>query len=223
MLAALARRDLVAVESALEGTDAADAERRLLLAFPTLRGGREILDTAAGGLRGERAQRALQELAQLWDLLDAHAITDRVHLDLGAVRDWDYYTGPTFEVFSVDSGFALGTGGRYDTLLSRFGTARPATGFVLHVDRCHDSIVRRAGAVDAAVAVQVSWERDAHANALAVARALRARGIACACDLTAGGDGTIVVSVSGARWTHRGKVEHGTAEAAVAAFVDRTA
>jgi ATP phosphoribosyltransferase regulatory subunit len=139
------------------------------------------------------------------------------------VRDWDYYTGPTFEVFSVDSGFALGTGGRYDTLLSRFGTARPATGFVLHVDRCHDSIVRRAGAVDAAVAVQVSWERDAHANALAVARTLRARGIACACDLTAGGDGTIVVSVSGARWTHRGKVEHGTAEAAVAAFVDGTA
>ena len=65
--------------------------------------------------------RALQELAQLWDLLDAHAITDRVHLDLGAVRDWDYYTGPTFEVFSEDSGFALGSGGRYDSLLSRFG------------------------------------------------------------------------------------------------------
>jgi ATP phosphoribosyltransferase regulatory subunit len=223
VLAALARRDLVAVESALEGTDAADAERRLLLAFPTLRGGREILDTAAGGLRGERAQRALQELAQLWDLLDAHAITDRVHLDLGAVRDWDYYTGPTFEVFSVDSGFALGTGGRYDTLLSRFGTARPATGFVLHVDRCLDSIVRRAGAVDAAVAVRVSWERDAHAKALAVARALRTRGIACACDLTADGDGAIVVGVSGARWTHHGQVGHGTVEAAVAAFVDRTA
>src|ERR1700722_10291142 len=54
VLAALARRDLVAVESALEGTDAADAERRLLLAFPTLRGGREILDMAAGGLRGRR-------------------------------------------------------------------------------------------------------------------------------------------------------------------------
>src|SRR5579862_5162738 len=142
VLAALARRDLVAVESSLEGTDAADAERRLLLAFPTLRGGREILDTASAGLHGERAHHALEELAQLWDLLDAHAITDRVHLDLGAVRDWDYYTGPTFEVFSVDSGFALGSGGRYDSLLSRFGAPRPATGFVLHVDRCYDSVDR---------------------------------------------------------------------------------
>lgn len=218
VLAALARRDLVAVESALEGTDAADAERRLLLAFPTLRGGREILDTAAGGLRGERPHRALQELAQLWDLLDAHAITDRVHLDLGAVRDWDYYTGPTFEVFSVDSGFALGSGGRYDALLSRFGTALPATGFVLHVDRCHDSIVRRAGALPEATVLRVSWERDAHADALELARDLRRRGVACACDLAAGGDGGIRVSTAGVRWSQDGHEERGSIDTAVTAL-----
>jgi ATP phosphoribosyltransferase regulatory subunit len=223
VLAALARRDLVAVESALEGTDAADAERRLLLAFPTLRGGREILDSAAGGLRGERAQRALQELAQLWDLLDAHAITDRVHLDLGAVRDWDYYTGPTFEVFSVDSGFALGSGGRYDTLLSRFGTPQPATGFVLHVDRCHDSIVRREGSLDAAQALQISWEHGSHAAALALARGLRSRGVACGCDLVAAGEGDVVVSASGARWVHHGQEEHGSVDSAVAALSAQTA
>lgn len=223
VLAALARRDLVAVESALEGSDAADAERRLLLAFPTLRGGREILDSAATGLRGERAHRALQELAQLWDLLDAHAITDKVHLDLGAVRDWDYYTGPTFEVFSVNSGFALGSGGRYDLLLSRFGTARPATGFVLHVDRCHDSIARRTETIEAPVALRVSWERDAHAGALDLARRLRDRGVACSCDLVAGGDGAVVVGVSGARWSHRGHNEHGTVDAALTALAERVA
>ncbi len=222
VLAALARRDLVAVESALEGTDAADAERRLLLAFPTLRGGREILDTAAGGLRGARPHRALQELAQLWDLLEAHAITDRVHLDLGAVRDWDYYTGPTFEMFSVDSGFALGSGGRYDSLLSRFGAALPATGFVLHVDRCNDSMARRASAGDEPAALQVSWESDVHADALELARDLRRRGVACACDLAAGGDGDVRVGASGVRWSHLGLDERGTIDAAVAALVSRT-
>src|SRR5579864_8444941 len=183
VLAALARRDLVAVESALEGSDAADAERRLLLAFPTLRGGRELLDIAAAGLRGERPRRALEELAQLWELLAAHVINDRVHIDLGAVRDWDYYTGPTFEVFSDDSGFALGSGGRYDTLLARFGTALPATGFVLHVDRCQDSIERRTGTLTAPVVVKISWENGSHADALELTRGLRHRGVACACDL----------------------------------------
>ena len=221
VLAALARRDLVAVESALEGTDAADAERRLLLAFPTLRGGREILDTAAGGLRGDRPQRALQELAQLWDLLDAHAITDRVHLDLGAVRDWDYYTGPTFEVFSVDSGFALGSGGRYDALLARFGAARPATGFVLHVDRCHDSIVRRTGVDDTPAVLRISWDADAHGIALELTRRARRRGLACACDLTAGSGGDVRVSAAGVEWsTHDGEA-HGTLDAAVDALASR--
>ncbi len=218
VLAALARRDLVAVESALEGTDAADAERRLLLAFPTLRGGRDILDTAGSGLRGEGPRRALQELAQLWDLLEAHAITDRVHLDLGAVRDWDYYTGPTFEVFSVDSGFALGAGGRYDSLLARFGTDVAATGFVLHIDRCHDSISRRDGHAATPDVMRVSWDAGAEAAALDVARRLRERGVTCACDLTEGGDGAVRVSVDGVRWPAQGAEMHGSADAAVDAL-----
>ena len=62
------QKDITTFKAALKGTDVADAERRLLLAFPTLRGGREILDTAASGLRGDRPTRALHELAQLWDL-----------------------------------------------------------------------------------------------------------------------------------------------------------
>jgi ATP phosphoribosyltransferase regulatory subunit len=222
VLGALARRDLVSVEASLEGTDVADAERRLLLAFPTLRGGREILDTAASGLRGDRPTRALQELAQLWDLLDAHAITDRVHLDLGAVRDWDYYTGPTFEVFSEDSGFALGSGGRYDLLLSRFGAALPATGFVLQVDRCNDSIGRREGAAPAPSVLDISWDADeAQTIALDTARRLRERGIACACNLSAGGEGVLHVTARGARWLDRGRDEHGSVDAAVEALSRR--
>ena len=207
--------------SALEGTDAADAERRLLLAFPTLRGGRDILDTAGSGLRGEAPRRALQELAQLWDLLDAHAITDRVHLDLGAVRDWDYYTGPTFEVFSVNSGFALGAGGRYDSLLARFGTDIAATGFVLHIDRCHDSIGRRNGHAAAPEMLRVSWDAGAEAVALDMARRLRERGVTCACDLADGGDGPVRVSAGAVRWSSSGREMHGSVDAAVDALTER--
>ena len=51
--------------------------------------------------------------------------------------------GPTFELFSGNVGFPLGAGGRYNSLLGRFGLAQPATGFVVHADRCHDAITRR--------------------------------------------------------------------------------
>ncbi len=141
--AALAARDLVAVERALAGTALGAAEHALLLRFPALRGGPELLEQARQGLEAQSPLRALDELARLWELLRMRGLEDRVHLDLGAVRDWNYYTGPTFELFSGDVGFPLGAGGRYDSLLERFGLSQPATGFVVHADRCHDAITRR--------------------------------------------------------------------------------
>lgn len=173
--AALGRRDLVAVEEALRGTPAGDAERDLLLSFPTLRGGRELLDTAGARL-SDGVRRPLDELARLWDLLDAHGITDRVHLDLGAVRDWEYYTGPTFELFSADLGFALGSGGRYDRLLEAFGRAAPATGFVLHVDRCCDALQRGAADNGRHRALSLAFVPGRRTEALIAARRLRAAG-----------------------------------------------
>jgi len=188
---ALRDRDLVAVEEALSGTEAGDAERELLLTFPTLRGGRDILDTAGARIRAERPRRVLAELAELWELLDHDGISGSVHLDLGAVRDWDYYTGPTFELFSADLGFPLGSGGRYDRLLAAFGAAAPATGFVLHVDRCCDALLRGAGAQPGAGALRLGYPAERAREAAALAARLRLAGIAVALDLepsAAGGD-----------------------------------
>jgi len=223
VLGALGRRDLVAVEVALEHTDMRDAERRLLLAFPTLRGGREILDTAAIGLGGERPRRAIEQLMELWELLELHGVTSAVHLDLGAVRDWDYYTGPTFEVFSLDSGFPLGSGGRYDSLLERFGFPSRATGFVLHVDRCNDVLTRRDGSAAAQPALRVAWDGGQYDVALSIAERLRARGVAAVCDLDAAGahpdaETAVHVHPDGVHWSSHGTGGRGSADSAVDAL-----
>ncbi len=206
VLDALRGRDLVAVEAALETTEVGEAERRLLLAFPTLRGGRDLLDTAAVDLSHARPRAVLAQLAQLWELLEGHGVTGVVHLDLGAVRDWDYYTGPTFEVFSIDSGFPLATGGRYDRLLANFGPEHPATGFVLHVDRCLDALERRSATVPPSPA-RIAWRAGAQAAALQIAATLRRRGVPATCDLepleTAepGAEVAAVVGLEGVEWT----------------------
>ena len=206
VLDALQRRDLVAVEAALETTEVGEAERRLLLAFPTLRGGRDLLDTAALDLPHARPRAVLDQLARLWELLEGHGVTGVVHLDLGAVRDWDYYTGPTFEVFSIDSGFPLATGGRYDGLFANFGMDLPATGFVLHVDRCLDALERRS-ASPPPEPQRIAWRQGARPVALQVAAMLRRRGIAAVCDLEpidteeATGDVAALVSLDGVEWT----------------------
>ena len=188
VLDALSARDLVAVERALDGTGVGAAERTLLLTFPTLRGGREILDVAGRELTADRARAALDQLGQLWDRLTDFGLEDRIHLDLGAVRDWDYYTGPTFELFSGDLGFPLGAGGRYDSLLGRLGVAAPATGFVVFVDRCADVAARR-NAPDRPRVVNVSYAHGRQAAALAATQTLRSEGIAATCALAPGDPG----------------------------------
>jgi ATP phosphoribosyltransferase regulatory subunit len=212
--AALRDRDLVAVEEALRGTEAGDAERELLLAFPTLRGGREILDTAGSRITDPRPRRVLADLAELWEVLDRHGITGSVHLDLGAVRDWDYYTGPTFELFSADLGFPLGTGGRYDRLLGAFGAETPATGFVLHVDRCCDALLRGSGQDESVTVLRLGYSVERVGEAAAVAARLRGAGVAVALDLEPTVrrreepvvDGVARLDDGGAvRWRYRGR------------------
>ncbi|HEY3085820.1 MAG TPA: ATP phosphoribosyltransferase regulatory subunit, partial [Candidatus Dormibacteraeota bacterium] len=154
---ALGARDFVGLESLLEDTPLRSAEHELLLRFPALRGGVEILDAAAGLVRNERSERALAELRSVHALLTDHGIADVVHLDLGAIRDFDYYTGVIFEGYGPDFGRPIAQGGRYDSLLARFGRSAPATGFVVQLDLVSEMLARspRPPAlprVDAAVA-----------------------------------------------------------------------
>ena len=181
--AALAARDFVALETLLEGTPLKSAEHELLLRFPALRGGPEILEAAGGLVRNRRSERAIAELAQLRELLVAHGIGEVVNLDLGAIRDFDYYTGIIFEGYGPDFGRPVAQGGRYDTLLSRFGRSAPATGFVIQLDLVSEMLTRgpRAPAlpkIDAAVA----WSEGGLATALRLGSTLRLFGMRAVVD-----------------------------------------
>ena len=51
------------------------------------------------------------------------------------MRGLDYYTGLVFRAYAPGLGFEVGGGGRYDTLLARFGSPMPAVGFMFGLDR----------------------------------------------------------------------------------------
>ena len=181
---ALAARDFVALEALLERTPLRSAEHELLLRFPALRGGREIIDAAGGLVRNRRSEAALAELAQVADLLTVHGIGDVVHLDLGAIRDFDYYTGVIFEGYGPDFGRPVAQGGRYDGLLARFGRPAPATGFVIQLDLVAEMLTRAsrsAPRLDAAIA----WSGSGLATALRLGSTLRLFGMRAVVDTEA--------------------------------------
>ena len=185
---ALAARDFVSLESLLEGTPLKSAEHELLLRFPALRGGPEILEAAGGLVRNRRSEAALGELARVRELLVAHGIGDVVVLDLGAIRDFDYYTGVIFEGYGPDLGQPVAQGGRYDGLLARFGRPAPATGFVIQLDLVSEMLTRAARSpqlprIEAALA----WTGTGLATALRLGSTLRLFGMRTVVDTQARG------------------------------------
>jgi ATP phosphoribosyltransferase regulatory subunit len=183
---ALAARDFVALESLLEKTPLRSAEHDLLLRFPALRGGTEILKAAGGLVRNRRSERALSELAEVQQLLVAHGLDEVVSLDLGAIRDFDYYTGITFEAYGPELGRPVAQGGRYDGLLERFGRPAPATGFVVQLDLVYEMLTTGSRPpalprIDAAVA----WSGSGLKPALKLGSTLRLFGMRAVVDTQA--------------------------------------
>jgi ATP phosphoribosyltransferase regulatory subunit len=132
LLECLSRRDLVGLEMRVSALGLGERERELLVRLPELRGGREVLERAAGP-----AADAAEGLRALHELLEQRGVADRVIFDLGLIRELGYYTGVVFEVYDPAVGFALGGGGRYDELLGRFGRELPACGLAMDVQRIH--------------------------------------------------------------------------------------
>ena len=111
----------------------------VLKKIPTLQGGREILTAAQAIAKNERSRRALDNLSEIYRLLEIYGAADKITFDLGLIRDFEYYTGMVFEAYAAGVGYTLAGGGRYDNMLKDFGFDCPATGFALGIERILDA------------------------------------------------------------------------------------
>jgi ATP phosphoribosyltransferase regulatory subunit len=131
ILGELVTGDFVGLERELQESGLPAEAFELLLRVPRVRGGPEVLDELTGPLQAAGA--GMRELhARL-----APEVAQRVIFDLGLVRSLGYYTGAVFQVYDPAYGVPIGSGGRYDELLGRFGRPLPAVGFALNVERLH--------------------------------------------------------------------------------------
>jgi ATP phosphoribosyltransferase regulatory subunit len=144
--AALERKNESALYDALRQTSLSAELRRALAALPSLAGDATILARAQNECAvNANAQRAVERLRAVWNILDALDIADAVTLDLGMVRGMAYYTGIVFEGFARGIGFAILSGGRYDNLLAHFGRDLPACGFAIGVERALAALKLQGG------------------------------------------------------------------------------
>ena len=95
---------------------------------------------SASGIRSEVGLRGLDELSELFGLIDAAGVSAPVELDLSLARGLNYYTGAIFEVKAQD--WEIGSicgGGRYDNLTGIFGLPDlSGVGISFGADRIYD-------------------------------------------------------------------------------------
>ena len=132
---AIESHNIVALENKVDELSLPKTAADSLKQIPYLHGGKEIINKAHAMALNERSRRALDNLSEIYRLLEVYGVADKVVFDLGLIRDFSYYTGMVFEAYAPGLGYSLAGGGRYDHMLKDFGLACPATGFALGIER----------------------------------------------------------------------------------------
>lgn len=123
---------------------------------------------------------AIADLEAIAALGDA-AANDGVKFlfDPNVIRGMGYYTGPIFELTIDEAGYSIGGGGRYDSMMARFGRPSPACGFSLGFERIALYLAERAAGDKVAqpeLYLRCESPRD-YAQAKAISDILIAQGI----------------------------------------------
>jgi ATP phosphoribosyltransferase regulatory subunit len=134
LLEALGHKDSAALGQLARRAGKEPAQIDALRELPRLHGDKAVWKDAARLLGGTPAAPALSALRDLWDRAAAQGLEPVLRVDLGEVRGFAYYTGAIFHLFAEGPGEPIGSGGRYDDLLGRFGVPMPAAGFALDLD-----------------------------------------------------------------------------------------
>ena len=140
---------------------------------------------SASGIVSQTGLKGLDELEELFGLIDAAGVSQEVEIDLSLARGLNYYTGAIFEVKAKD--FQIGSicgGGRYDNLTGIFGLpGMSGVGISFGADRIYDVLK----GLDKFPKEVTSSTRVLFANMggqemryiLPVVKALREAGVAC--------------------------------------------
>lgn len=125
-----------------------------------------------------RSLAAIDRLEQVYEVLKLYGVEEYVSFDLGMLSKYNYYTGIIFKAYTYGIGDAIVKGGRYDSLLSRFGKEAPAIGCVVVIDDVMEALKRQGITVPVAETKQVlTYRTDDFEQVLQQATRLRKKGV----------------------------------------------
>ena len=131
-------KNYVALDNYLEKQDPKKKELFLKIIKPVK--DLSLLEKMINETRSEELINGFLGFKKIFSILSEAENKEYFIANFGILRDFDYYTGIIYEVYSSNINSIIGSGGRYDKLIKKFGPDVPATGFALDIDLLHKSI-----------------------------------------------------------------------------------
>lgn len=171
-------KDFINMETFTQAHDMPEELRNVFVKLPTLFGDIEVVQDLRGRSLPAAALAALDNLVEIYEILQDYGVQDYISIDLGMVKNFTYYTGVVFKGFTHHVGFPICGGGRYDNLVAQFGRDIPGAGVAIWVDRVLAALQRSGAALESpAPDTVVSYAPGCRALAFQVADEFRRQGM----------------------------------------------
>lgn len=131
-------KSMVDLEQFLKDLSLTEEKKNFFLQLPMLAGKVDILEEAEKYCFSSTLKKEIDYLRSLYQSLKELGYEEHLQFDLSKVPHLDYYTGIIFEGYVSSVGTAVLSGGRYDSLLKKFGRDLPACGFSIKLDSLLD-------------------------------------------------------------------------------------
>jgi len=181
----LACRDSVGLKKFMEQNDFPSNLRDAFLQLSRCRRLDEVSSISLNGSKYDKANKQLESLMELQETLKDYKIDDLVFFDFSLTKKIEYYTGIVFEASVPNLGLPLGSGGRYDNFIEKFGKLRlPATGFALEIGKLLQALTAQGFEIPKSSKTKVIVASKFRNTAVAAVKILRESGVIASLEVT---------------------------------------
>lgn len=168
-------KDSMGIKLLIKDMDIDESLKQLIIDLPYLFGNASVIERANINGLNKTSRAALDNLKKIYDVLCLYGFEKYISLDLGMLQSIDYYTGSIFKGYTHGVGFPICAGGRYDNLMSKFGSPKGAVGVAMGINRL---MVALKGRVDdnGVGSTLIYAEENADGAAYEIASNLRVNG-----------------------------------------------
>jgi len=181
----LACRDSVGLKKFMEQNDFPSNLRDAFLELSCCRRLDQVSSVSLSGSKYDKANKQLESLTELQETLKAYKVEDVVFFDFSLTKKIEYYTGMVFEASVPNLGLPLGSGGRYDNFIEKFGKLKlPATGFALEIGKLLQALKAQGFEIPNNTKTRVIVSSKFRNAAVEAAKTLRKAGVIASLEVT---------------------------------------